>query len=195
MKAIAAERDRYAFEKTEVIAKANSATRERDDLRIALAAAGADRDRHAAEKSDAVSKAETIVKERDSLRGRLAATTSERDRLLAEKATIELAAASARAESARLRHQIETTPPPDPAKVMYDFASEKTKAGVATLRSYIPPESPALGWFDKAVAVLTEVGCFIVQATGAFLRWAIPELRKLFAYLKGEFESRMAKKQ
>jgi predicted nucleic acid-binding Zn-ribbon protein len=195
MKAIAAERDRYAFEKTEVVAKANSATRERDDLRIALAAAGADRDRHAAEKAEAVAKAQALAKERDELRDRIAALSAERDRLAAEKSSAEQAAAAAKAESARLRHEIETMPPPDPAKVLYDFAAGAANAAVAKVRSYIPPESPALGWFDKTVAAATEIGCVAVQATRALLRWAIPQMLKLYAYLKGEIEARIAKKQ
>lgn len=227
LKATAAERDRYETEKSEVAAKADHATRERDDLRIALAAAGADRDRHAAEKTDAVKKAKASAKERDELRGQVTTLTAERDRLASEKTTGEQlvkkvktaaeqalakekaafeqlvakekeaaaqALATARAESERLRHQLENLPPPDPVKVLYDFLAEKTEAAIGKIRSFIPPESPARDWFDKAVALVAEVGCLAVGAIRAFLRWAIPQLLKLYSYLKGEIEARLEKK-
>jgi hypothetical protein len=194
LKAIAAERDRYAFEKTEIVGKANSSAKELGDLRAQLAAVTAERDRHAFEKSEVVARANGFAKERDELRARIEALSAERNRLGAEKAELERAAVDARAESASLRHQIETTPPVDPVKVLVDFASEKTKAGVAKARAAIPPDSPALPWFDKTVAIVTEVGRFAVQATAAFIRWLIPRLRELYAYLKGEIEAHMAKK-
>jgi hypothetical protein len=142
-----------------------------------------------------LAKAESVAKERDELRDKLAAASAERGRLTMEKAASDEAAANARAEVERLRHQIETMPPPDPAKVLFDFACDTTNAAVGKVRSYIPPESQALGWFDKFVAAIAEIGCLAVQATQAFLRWTIPQLLKLYAYLKGEIETRMAKKQ
>jgi hypothetical protein len=195
LKAVAAERDRYAFEKTEIVAKSNNSVRELEDLRAQLAATTAERDRHAFEKSEVVAKANGFAKERDELRTRIESVSAERDRLLAEKSALERTAADASAESARLRHQIESTPPADPVKVLYDFASEKTKLGVAKARAAIPPDSPALPWFDRTIVIVTEVGCFAAQATGALIRWLIPRLRDLYAFAKGEIEARMAKKQ
>jgi hypothetical protein len=142
-----------------------------------------------------LAKAEALSKERDELRDKLAAAGAERDRLKMEKALSEQAAASARAEAEQLRHKIETMPPPDPAKVMLDFAGDGANATVAKVRSYIPPESRTLVWFDRFVAAIIEIGCLAAQATQALLRWAIPRLVKLFAYLKGEIETRTAKKQ
>jgi hypothetical protein len=195
LKAVAAERDRYAFEKTEIVAKANNSVQELGDLRAQLATASAERDRHASEKSEVIARANSFAKERDELRAKVEVLSAECERLKAGKTQLERAAADARAESAKLRHQIETTPAVDPVKVLYDFSAEKTKAGVVKVRSMIPPDSAALPWFDKSIAIITEVGCFAVQATGAFIRWLIPRLRELYAFLKSEIEARLAKKQ
>jgi hypothetical protein len=175
--------------------KVAALTSERDRLAAEKESISVDRDRHAAEKSDALIKAQSIGKERDELRDRLAALTSERDRLAAEKIAVDQIAANSGAECARLRHQLENLPPPDPAKVLFDFASDQTNAAIGKARSLIPPESPALGWFDKTVAIVTEVGCLAVQAIRAFLRWLIPHLRGHYAYVKGKIETQLAKKQ
>ena len=195
LKAVAAERDRNAYEKIEIVPKTNKAIKERDDLRAEFAIVAAERDRQAFEKSEVIAKANSLAKECDELRDRFAAVSAERDRLLAEKTDIERAVETTLAETARLRHQIESTPPVDPARVLFDFAAEQTKTLVAKIRAMIPLDSPALPWFDKTVAIATAVGCFAVQETRGFVCWIIPRWRKLYAFLKGEIEARLAERR
>ena len=195
LKAIAAERDRNAYEKIEIVPKANKVIKERDNLRAEFEIASAERDRQAVEKSQAIAKVDGSVKECAELRETLEALSAERDRLLAEKADIERAAETARAETLRLRHQIDSAPQIDPAKMLFEFAAERVKVLIAKSRGMIPSNSLALRWFDKTMAIIIEVGCFGVEATRALVRWAIPRLRKLYAFVQSEVKTRQGLRQ
>lgn len=173
LKATRMERDRQIFEKSEIVAKANAYAKERDDLRDSLAAMTAERDRLAAEKAEASTKALETSRQLEAASRR---------------------ADEAAAEVARLRHAIETAPSSDPAVVLWNLAAEKTKQGVAWVRSKIPADSPALPWFDKTIAVVTQIGCIAVKAADAFIRWAVPKAIELFNRGKAELDARMEKK-
>lgn len=173
LKATRMERDRQIFEKSEIVAKANAYAKERDDLRDSLAAMTAERDRLAGEKADALTKALQTSAQLDTANRR---------------------ADEAAAEVVRLRHAIATAPSSDPRVVLWNLVSQQTKDGVAWLRGKIPADSPALPWFDKTVAVVTQVGCIAVKAADAFIRWAVPRAIELFNRGRAEFEARMAKK-
>lgn len=173
LKATRLERDRQIFEKSEIVAKANAYAKERDDLRESLTAATAERDRLAAEKATAATKA--LEAQRD------AEAASRR-------------AEDALAEVARLRNALAAVPTTDPIAVLWAYAQEKTKAGVAWARGRIPPDSPALPWFDKTIEVVTQIGCMAIKAADAFIRWAVPKAIELFNRGKAELEARMEKK-
>ncbi len=165
LKATRMERDRQIFEKSEIVAKANAYAKERDDLRDSLVAMTAERDRLAGEKAEASAKA--------------------------LQASAQLEAANRRADEAaaeivRLRNAIATAPSSDPAVVLWDLVSQQTKKGLAWVRGKIPADSPALPWFDKTVAVVTQIGCIAVKAADAFIRWAVPKAIELFNRGKAE---------
>lgn len=195
LRAAKAERDRQAFEKAEIVAKANVFAKERDDAKAELASVLSERDRVI---GDVVADHEKVI----------ADLTSERDRLLQERnAATSLVQAltrradeanqradAAAAEVARLRQQIAETPSADPLDVLVTVASEKTKAGVAWARGKIPADSPALPYFDKTVETVTKVGCVTLTLTKDFIAWATPKAIELTKQGVAKVEELLAKK-
>lgn len=170
LKSVAAERDRHAFEKSEIVEKANAIARERDELRQRLAAVTTERDRLASEASDvARSLAEAVRRAEESAK-----------------------------EILGLRHKIETAPSAEPAEVLWALVTERTKAGLAFLRGKIPENHPARDWFDKTVEIATQLGCLAVKASVALAQWICetgwPRAKELTAKLLSEVEARLAKK-
>lgn len=153
LKTARAERDRQAFEKAEIVSRANGFARERDELRQRIAGITAERDRLAAEKT-----AET---ERAFDADRRAVETGRR---LAE---IE-------AEAARLRQELASAPSNDPTKVLMALLGQKGRSAVAWMRVQIPPESPLLGYFDKSVEGTKVVGGHALRLSGEAYLWAKP---------------------
>lgn len=170
MKAVTADRDRYAADKLELIAKANALSKELDALYEQSAATKAERDSLRQE-------LDAITAERDGLRRELGSVITARDQATA-------AFARANKEIDDLRSQIEAAPKPDPAVVLADFASEKTKALVARARAAIPADSPALPWFDRAVSALTTAGIVSVKITRETVRWLTPRVKEAYAWAK-----------
>lgn len=177
MKAVTAERDRHASDKIELIAKASLLSKELDGASAQLAASAA---------------------ERDGLRAELSSTRAERDRLASESAR-------ASEEIERLKGRLAAIASPDPAVVLADWASEKTKALVAWTRAKIPADSPALPWFDRAVSGVTTAGCVGVKLTRDIVRWLTPRIKdgyawakpralELYAKAKTEIEAKLDKK-
>ena len=170
LKSVAAERDRHAFEKSEIVAKANAISRDRDELRQRLAAATAEHDRLASEAADA------------------ARALAEAGRRAEESAK----------EISGLRHIIATAPSVEPTEVLWALITERTKTGLAFLRGKIPENHPALAWFDKTVEVATQAGCLAVKGCVALARWTRdtgwPLAKELAGKLMSEVEARLAKK-
>jgi hypothetical protein len=195
LRAAKAERDRQAFEKAEIVAKANAFAKERDDVKTELASVLSDRERVIGD----------VVADHDK---KIADLTSDRDRLLQERnaATSLVQALTRRAdeanqradsaaeEIARLRQQIADTPSADPLEVLVAFVSEKTKAGVAWVRGKIPADSPALPYFDKTVETVTRVGCVTLKLTRDFVAWATPKAIELTKQGVAKVEELLAKK-
>jgi hypothetical protein len=155
LKIARAERDRQAFEKAEIVSRANSFARERDELRDRLAATTAERDRMIVEKT-----AET---ERAASAERRAEETGRR---LAES----------EAEASRLRQDLAAAPSSDPVKVLLVLLGDTGRSAVARVRAQIPAESPLLGYFDKSVDLTTAIGGQIVRISGEAYLWAKPRV-------------------
>jgi hypothetical protein len=195
LRAAKAERDRQAFEKAEIVAKANAYAKERDDVKTELASVLSDRERVI---GDVVADHEKVV----------ADLTSERDRLLQERhaattlvqgLTRRADEASQRADAAaeeiaRLRQQIADTPSADPLEVLVTFVSEKTKAAVAWVRGRIPADSPLLPYFDKTVETVTRIGCVTLTLTKDLIAWATPKVIELTKQGVAKVEELLAKK-
>jgi uncharacterized protein (DUF3084 family) len=188
LKTAKAERDRESFEKSEIVARANAFAKERDDLKEQLASVLSERDQVI---GDVVAGHDKTV----------ADLTSERDRIANEKAAVAASlqemtrrANDAAAEIARLRKIVEATPPTDLVAVLLALIAEKTTAAVAWVRSKIPADSPILPWFDKAVRLVTEIGCATVKLTREFLAWATPKAIELSKRGVAKVEELLAKK-
>lgn len=177
LKSVSADRDRQAFEKAEIVEKANAISRERDDFRSRLATETAARERLAADNYK---------------------LTAELDSALRSAAEAQRRADESGAEAANLRKRLEAGPANDPLLLLWEVIQQKTKAGVAFLRSKIPPNHPALPWFDQTVEVLTKLGCLAVRLTVAFVKWlqaeGLPRAKELSQKLLAEIETRLAKK-
>jgi hypothetical protein len=215
LKAIAAERDRHAAEKIELITKAGALSKELDDARAQLGgavserdklrgeldstraerdAARGERDKAGAERDKASGACDAACAERDALRGELASAGAERERLSGELSR-------AAAEIAGLKSRLEAAGSPDVLVVLGDFITEQTKALVAKARAAIPPDSPALPWFDRTISAITTAGCVAVRIATDVARWlaprlkeayewASPRVRELFAKAKAEVEGK-----
>ena len=120
LKALKADRDRQIFEKGEIVQKANSFAKERDDLREQLVTAN--------------EKIDQLICEQSSI---LDGTQQSTHR--AEIAEARLRAAEA--ELLRLKEIIEHAPPTDPAEQLKRLAIEKTSAAVEFLRKTLPENS------------------------------------------------------
>ncbi len=166
LKAVTAERDRNVYEKSEIIAKANAFSKERDDLRERLAVVVAERECLATEKAAALRQGEEAGRQAD----------------------------AAAVEIARLGRMIETAPSMDPAVLLWELVSRRTSAAVAWVRAKIPEGHPALPWFDRTVETVTKVGCIAIKTADSFVRWAIPKIVELGKRLMREVETRLAKK-
>ncbi len=173
LKATKAERDRQAFEKAEIVSRANGFARERDELRDRLAVITGERDRLAAGKTsdeDCVASAQRRAEDAE--------------RRLAE----------AEAEVARLQQTLAVAPSNDPAQVLGALISDRTRSAVGWMRAQIPAGSPLLPYFDKSVAAITTVGCQTLRLSKEACLWAKPHALALFARGKQEIQSRLAKK-
>jgi hypothetical protein len=171
------------------------------DLQEKLKRATADADRHASEKAEVLRMADGASRERDELSVRVDALGTERDRLLAEAEALKTALnqATARveealAEAGRLAHELASQNPTDSLQVIWGVVRKETKAGVAFLRSKIPEGHPAQKWFDLGVEWSLAVGCFAVESTVAFVKWATPVVKELSAKGLAELERLLAKK-
>ena len=138
-----------------------------------------------------IAKANSVAKECDELRDKNSLLFPPSEIGSAEKIDIERAVETTLAETARWRHPIGSMPPVDLARVLFDFAAEQSKPG-----SRHPATIPS----DIGFAVVRQDCCRrnrgrLLRSAGdarSFVCWIIPRLRKLYAFLKGEIEARLA---
>ena len=65
---------------------------------------------------------------------------------------------------------------------------------VAWTRTKIPPDSPLLPWFDRAVEFATKAGRLAWKCACAFIVWATPRAIELWKWVKSEVTKFMNKK-
>ncbi len=171
------------------------------ELQEKLKRAMADADRHAADKAEVLRMADAASRERDELAHRVGLLGEEKDRLSAEAETLKSALnhAAARAEEAlaeagRLAQELARQNPTDSLEVLWGVVCKETKAGVAFVRSKIPEGHAGLKWFDLTVEWLHTIGSFAVESTVAFVKWATPVAKDLWAKGLVELEKLLAKK-
>jgi hypothetical protein len=94
----------------------------------------------------------------------------------------------------RYREATEHAPIEDPWSVLGCAASQILSDWIAWLRAKIPPDSPLLPWFDRAVALMKTAGRLALKWGKAFFLWAKPRVIELWRRLKNEIERRMSAK-
>ncbi len=155
LKTARAERDRQAFEKAEIVSRANGFARERDDLRDRLAAITAERDGLATDKAAEAERAANAERR-----------VGETGRRLAELET----------EAARLRQTLAEAPSNDPARLLLMLLSDRGRSAVSWVRGQIPAESPLLSYFDKSVETTLLIGGQAARLSGEAWLWAKPRM-------------------
>jgi hypothetical protein len=175
-----ADRDRQAFEKGEIVTRANGFARERDVMADRVAAANAERDRILDEKNAESSRADAAETRAAEAEARIVETRRRLD--------------AAEEEVSRLRAQIASAPPKQPLELLWLVLCDETRAAVAWVRSRIPADSPLLPWYDKAIETTQRIGCEAIRLAGVFYDWAKPRAISLFHRGKAELEARLGKK-
>ena len=64
---------------------------------------------------------------------------------------------------------------------------------VAWTRAKIPPDSPLLPWFDRAIEFATKAGRLAWKYAHAFIEWATPRVIDLWKWAKSEVAKRASK--
>ena len=97
------------------------------------------------------------------------------------------------AEFARFRDAIEHAPVEDPWGVLWRAVSQIISDWVAWARAKIPPDSPFLSWFDRAVELAKAAGRLAWRSSKAVFEWAKPRVIDLWKRLKSEVARRTNK--
>ena len=86
-------------------------------------------------------------------------------------------------------------PPPDetPPAMLWRAITLIACDAVAWTRAKIPPGSPLLPWFDRAIDVATKAGRLAWQCANAFVVWATPRVIDLWKWAKSEIAKRANK--
>jgi hypothetical protein len=99
------------------------------------------------------------------------------------------------AEFARFRDVMERAPVEDPWSVLGRAALQIVSNWVAWVRARIPPNSPLLPWFDRAVELAKTTGSLLFRWGKAFFEWAKPRAIDSWRWLKSEAARRMNKEK
>ena len=99
------------------------------------------------------------------------------------------------AEFARFRDAMERAPVEDPWSVLGRAALQIVSNWVAWVRAKIPPNSPLLPWFDRAVELAKTTGSLLFRWGKAFFEWAKPHAINSWRWLKSEVARRMNKEK
>jgi hypothetical protein len=138
-------------------------------------------ERHAA---DETARANDLARKLDEERRRSAGIADEfaHFRLAAEQRY-------AAAERALAEHPSEANPRAMLSRAITLIACD----AVAWTRAKIPPDSPLLPWFDRAIDVATKAGRLAWKYACAFIEWATPRVIDLWKWAKSEVAKRASK--
>ncbi len=179
------QRDKLLAEYEAMALQVDESTREIDEdiLQARRYAKNAEAsERHAAEET---ARANELARQLDEERRKSAGIADEfaRFRLAAEQrlATAERALA--------------LQPPPDenPPAMLWRAITLIACDAVAWTRAKIPPDSPLLPWFDRAIDVATKAGRLAWKCAKTFIEWATPRVIDLWKWVKSEVAKRASK--
>jgi hypothetical protein len=182
---VTAQRDKLLAEYEAMALQVDESTREIDDdiLQIRQCADKAEATERRAEKETA--RADDLARQLDEERRDGATVTAEFARFRRE----------AEQRQAAAERALALQPPPDetPLAMLWRAITLIACDAVAWTRAKIPPDSPLLPWFDRAIDVATKAGRLAWNCARAFIEWATPRVIDLWKWAKSEVAKRVSK--
>lgn len=192
-KVVAADVEHEKLTREELLALLRDVTEQRDDVLSQYEAMALQVDESTREIDDAQLDAQHNAEKAADSEHRAeqdAARASELSRQLDEERRKNAAIA---AEFVRFREAVEHAPIEDPWGVLWRAISQIVSDWVAWARAKIPPDSPLLPWFDRAVELAKIAGRLAVKWGRAFFEWAKPRVIASWKWLEAEAARRMSK--
>ena len=181
---VTAQRDKLLAEYEAMALQVDESTREIDDdiLQIRQCADKAEATERRAEKETA--RADDLARQLDEERRDGATVTAEFARFRREAEQRQAAA-----ERALALQPSEASP----VAMLWRAITLIACDAVAWTRAKIPPDSPLLPWFDRAIEYATKAGRLAWQCANAFVVWATPRVIELWKWTKSEIAKRANK--
>jgi len=181
---VTAQRDKLLAEYEAMALQVDESTREIDDdiLQIRQCADKAEATERRAEKETA--RADDLARQLDEERRDGATVTAEFARFRREAEQRQAAA-----ERALALQPSEASP----VAMLWRAITLIACDAVAWTRAKIPPDSPLLPWFDRAIEYATKAGRLAWKCARAFIEWATPRAIDLWKWAKNEVAKRASK--
>ena len=181
---VTAQRDKLLAEYEAMALQVDESTREIDEdiLQIRQCADKAEASERRAEKETA--RADDLARQLDEERRNGATVTAEFARFRREAEQRQAAA-----ERALALQPSEASP----VAMLWRAITLIACDAVAWTRAKIPPDSPLLPWFDRAIEYATKAGRLAWQCANAFVVWATPRVIELWKWAKSEVAKRVSK--
>ena len=178
---VTAQRDKLLAEYEAMALQVDESTREIDEdiLQIRQCADKAEASERRAEKETA--RADDLARQLDEERRNGATVTSEFARFRREAEQRQAAA-----ERALALQPSEASP----VAMLWRAITLIACDAVAWTRAKIPPDSPLLPWFDRAIEYATKAGRLAWKCARAFIEWATPRAIDLWKWAKSEIAKR-----
>jgi hypothetical protein len=181
---VTAQRDKLLAEYEAMALQVDESTREIDEdiLQIRQCADKAEASERRAEKETA--RADDLARQLDEERRNGATVTAEFARFRREAEQRQAAA-----ERALALQPSEASP----VAMLWRAITLIACDAVAWTRAKIPPDSPLLPWFDRAIEYATKAGRLAWKCARAFIEWATPRAIDLWKWAKSEIAKRRNK--
>lgn len=178
---VTAQRDKLLAEYEAMALQVDESTREIDEdiLQIRQCADKAEASERRAEKE--TSRADDLARQLDEERRNGATVTAEFARFRREAEQRQAAA-----ERALALQPSEASP----VAMLWRAITLIACDAVAWTRAKIPPDSPLLPWFDRAIEYATKAGRLAWKCARAFIEWATPRAIDLWKWAKSEIAKR-----
>lgn len=178
---VTAQRDKLLAEYEAMALQVDESTREIDEdiLQIRQCADKAEASERRAEKETA--RADDLARQLDEERRNGATVTNEFARFRREAEQRQAAA-----ERALALQPSEASP----VAMLWRAITLIACDAVAWTRAKIPPDSPLLPWFDRAIEYATKAGRLAWKCARAFIEWATPRAIDLWKWAKSEIAKR-----
>lgn len=177
----------------ELLALLRGVTEQRDQVLSQYEAMALQVDESTREIDDALLDAQHNAKKAEDSEHRAAQEAARADELSRQLGEERRKRAEIAAEFARFRDWVAHAPVEDPWGVLWRALSQIAGDWVAWARAKIPPDSPFLPWFDRAVGFAKTAGRLAVKCGKALFEWAKPRVIDLWKRLESEVARRASK--